>query len=272
MNERLDAYYRLLKKAIGDKSVAMELKNLYRDMGNCWYLKPFMFDEKKYPALPSPEAFSVEKIDRLIEKNGCLKEDVFEEITNSPIAQILYALAWKNGDLCKLGSLIQGMKTPTGAIPRSENNRYVFYQFGRHIVDRTNPIIDQHTIRAMLYYLKLFDQEMLDEKYRNIKTIFKFETPTKELAEQYLDWMNGLINRDSGEREEIHGYLDKIVFSLGKSIKARKVFKKDHAREIFYESGANNKEDMIELFCKECRIKKATAQTYYRDIKLESES
>ena len=116
----------------------------------------------------------------------------------SPLEKLFYAVLWKNGDLPKLKHVVKGIK---GIDP--ENERIVFHQFGRHLSNTDEPIIDQHVLRAVREYIQL-------EK----------ETDS-EILNEYKKWRNK-IPVNATDRAEVFYLIDKVLFFLGKSLKPKK--------------------------------------------------
>jgi hypothetical protein len=66
-------------------------------------------------------------------------------------------MAWKNNDLKKLKHIIEGIK---------DENEYkktgiVFYQFGKHLRNIGEPIIDQHVLRAFQFIIQIKVRNLL---------------------------------------------------------------------------------------------------------------
>lgn len=225
MNKHTDEYYRLLKSALSNGDISTNLSDLYNQMKDDARFSRALFDERRYPVLPEVNKNVLSDMRKYIDSKGCLKSNACEAIKNSPVALLLYFIAWKNGDLCKFGPLMEGIESNEEQIPTVKNNSYVFYQFGRHIADRTQPIVDQHTVRCMLYYQYLNNEVSLNKRYtKDPSKIFKFEKPSKSDLETYTTWVSSVFGnklKESGKQESVQSIFDKIAFTLGKSIKAK---------------------------------------------------
>ncbi|UII19650.1 hypothetical protein [Fulvivirga ligni] len=156
----------------------------------------YHFNESKYPQL----LFQITRNElKKLEDLDILKDEVvnFEKADEfSILEKLLLSILWKQGDLGKERHLVKGIQ---GKPP--ENNRaVVFQQFGRHLCDRNEPIIDQHVIRAFRLARRT------DEVDLNKRVI------TWDDVNAYQGWI---------EKHEISDLdtIDKILFALGKWIK-----------------------------------------------------
>lgn len=102
-----------------------------------------------YPALN----FSISKaeIDKLVASEILNDDHAFSKNMNDkltdPLTKLLYATAWKNGDLPKIKHIIKGILKEEDE--SNEEKAIVFHQFGRYLTKTPGqPIIDQHVIRA----------------------------------------------------------------------------------------------------------------------------
>ena len=137
----------------------------------------FKFDEQKYPPLQfvlSNE--DVEVINQAVNpENGHFD---IQPLLNDPISKLLYALVWKQGDLLKLKTLLAGIN---GVNDLSQKQGAVFRQFGRHLVDRNEPIVDQHVLRAFAIFQNSDDES----KVSSIRKKKQFEV---DLINLYRKW------------------------------------------------------------------------------------
>ncbi|MEI7595486.1 MAG: hypothetical protein WCK02_07030 [Bacteroidota bacterium] len=183
-------------------------------------------DTESYPKIDF--RIAKEDIDKLIADNliNCLdfklKLDVQSKI-DDPLTRLLYALAWKNGDLHKIKHIIKGIyeihnnnELPDEAI--------VFYQFGRYLTrTKSQPIIDQHVIRAFAVYnsIKSNNNEIEIENFRKLDTLDK---RNKETIKEYINWINSLCPELMNDPDYTY-HIDKLLFFLGKTIKLKKTIK-----------------------------------------------
>jgi len=128
----------------------------------------------------------------------------FNQDELSPIAKLLFALAWKKGDLQKLKLIIQGIKDVKK--PKEDIEKgVVFYCFGNHLGNKTKyPIIDQHVIRA--FNLK---------NNSNYDSVRKSNNVNQSDRQNYLKWIWEFEN----DNADFLYYLDRILFEIGKAVK-----------------------------------------------------
>ena len=178
--------------------------------------KKNIFNSIKYPKLEI--AFSkedVEKLKGITNISGELNEAV--RSSNDIYLKLLYSIAWKQGNLTKLDSIIHGItdnsdKSKTGS---------TFKAFGKHLRDRSNPIIDQHVMRAYLAIQALKDPKQNLLAIRQLKDNF-IDKKHKEI-ENYKTWLNNLYQSEIHEGNmDFFYYADQILFTLGKTIKLKK--------------------------------------------------
>jgi len=135
----------------------------------------------------------------------------FKQPAKSPITQLLYSVLWKGGHLPKIHNIVSGIDDAKNDRPiRSGRNSdpWVFYQFGRHLADPLEPIVDQHTIRA----------------YRHIECGDSYAVASEALVTRenlvgYREWF--FHRKIIGNRKRVQRELDQLLFSVGKAIKAR---------------------------------------------------
>lgn len=190
-------------------------KKLYRTMqtkGKVYEQNQCDFDESKYPRLPSDEQFDCAHMAGLIDETGYLKSDALELLTDNPLAQLLYAVIWKNGDLNKFGPIKKGLLDENkDQLKKVENQSYVFYQFGRHLKDNAQPIVDQHTVRAVMLLDKLLKKRCSSDL--SVEQIRALKKPNKARYEYMLCWVERNL---AGQCIETRVLLDRILFMYGK--------------------------------------------------------
>jgi len=133
----------------------------------------------------------------------------------SPLEKLLYAVLWKNGDLGKEKHIVDGVSS-VNSDQAAKNSGLVFFQFGKHLADRNEPIIDQHVLRAFALYL--CPPEKKDEISRIQSKSISKDYPALTVA--YKDWL--VSDELRGELKECRDYvfaIDKVLFALGKAIK-----------------------------------------------------
>ncbi|MCU4177310.1 hypothetical protein [Carboxylicivirga sp. N1Y90] len=158
-----------------------------------------------------------------LQKQGILNADYTLSNTltkdlNHPLSKLLYALAWKNGDLKKLKHIAKGIaeidKTDAG-----QDEALVFYQFGRHLTKTDGqPIIDQHVIRAFAVYQLEEENDM--EPYLKLSVITAKHKP---MIKSYINWLQSYeLSSELKAQKDYSYYIDRILFAAGRMIKQRK--------------------------------------------------
>lgn len=211
--EFVDFYFKKIKESTNIKELEKEEPKFSIDKKN-------RIELSIYPKIEFN--IQISEIDKLKKEKYVNDKNEFSDIISSkltdPIAKLLYAMAWKNGDLKKINSIIKG-------IIDSENKKnipqtsLVFHQFGKHLANKSNPIIDQHVIRAFILY-----KETQSEKIKNIREIdtLKYNNHNEKIIE-YIKWLNSdEINSDLKKQKDYKYYIDKLLFGVGKTIKISK--------------------------------------------------
>ncbi|MRX45828.1 hypothetical protein [Pedobacter puniceum] len=180
-------------------------------------LKVNRMKEEKYPPIKFEISYS--EIKKFLDNENNLLKD--SSIITDPLAKILYALAWKNGDLQKIKHIVEGIRNIDSYDEDMKNDGLVFYQFGKYLTKKNNePIIDQHVIRAFAVRNA--------EKYKvDIDTLRRMSLLNSETHRGYIkDYKCWLISDDiqpSLKKEKDYIYhIDQILFALGKTIKLKK--------------------------------------------------
>jgi hypothetical protein len=159
----------------------------------------------------------VKEIDYLLQKglidtNYNFIESGISRLKN-PLAKLLYSMAWKNNDLKKMKHIIEGIK---------DENEYkktgiVFYQFGKHLRNIGEPIVDQHVLRAFSVYYSNKSKEPIIEVLNTITDKHKI------LIKNYKEWLiSDDIDSELKSKNDYIYHIDKILFAAGKTIKKRK--------------------------------------------------
>jgi hypothetical protein len=137
----------------------------------------------------------------------------------SPLEKLLYAMAWKNGDLGKIAHIVEGIYAAGSTTPRTNGSGQVFHQFGRHLADRSEPIVDQHVLRGF----KLWKNPEADEKQTN--SIRRMTLLDRESAwiGKYKSWLKTATLTMELKQDSQHVInIDSVLFALGKTIKLGK--------------------------------------------------
>lgn len=152
----------------------------------------------------------------IIDSDLNFTKDITSKLTD-PLSKILYATAWKNGDLKKVKHIIKGVLDSDKQVS-DQNQALVFYQFGKYLT-KTNgqPIIDQHVIRAFAIYHDKDSSQI--ERWRKLEIINKNHIP---IINEYKKWLTSDISQELQREEDYTYHIDKLLFATGKTIKLRK--------------------------------------------------
>jgi hypothetical protein len=171
-----------------------------------------LMNDKGYPKLEfeikKGEIESLVKA-HILDNNYDFTNDVTTKLKD-PLVKLLYATAWKNGDLIKVKHIIKGvMDAEKEDIERNE--ALVFYQFGKYLTKTPGqPIIDQHVIRAFVMF-KFPD---------NIKPINNINKEHKEFINKYKEWLiSDELTNELRNCKDYTYHIDKLLFATGKTIK-----------------------------------------------------
>lgn len=139
-------------------------------------------------------------------------------------SSVYKAMAWKNGDLGKENLIREAFSGDAADIKvKADGTISVFYQFGKFLktyseaeddFSKVEPIADQHTFRAYLYFVKNSEEGLSRDTFPQ-----KF----KEDWIEYRKWYKGIIEEcfktDEATNKEAFWLLNHIMFVLGKAIK-----------------------------------------------------
>ena len=217
----LNSLPRLNRETLHGPLFSQVLSNLQNDEG-LRNAGKVLFDDEMYPDLPVTNIFPTNDQERaemaaLINEAGFLAEDVSHHLEGNPLAQLLYAYVWKSVSRKKLRPLVEGLIS----VPIDEvDSGYVFYQFGRHLTDRQQPIVDQHSGRALEFLSLLQDhaqgENALDED--QVVAIRNRGTLGTANFHTYRNWIAEILPATliPEDREKTLRYLDKSMYILGK--------------------------------------------------------
>jgi hypothetical protein len=145
------------------------------------------------------------------------KEGVFApnwlDHVHDPVARLLYAIAWKNGDLPKIKHIVQGVLADDDEAP---SQAFVFHQFGRHLADKAQPIVDQHVLRAFGIH-----QSTDEETWTSLRKMKTITEAHAHLIAEYRLWLQSdalqaLLRAAPGYA----WHVDQVLFALGKTVKS----------------------------------------------------
>jgi hypothetical protein len=178
-------------------------------------------DTKSYPEIKysiSHDEIQSLLNDKILDEDLNFSVNISDKLTD-PLTKILYATAWKNGDLSKIKHIIKGIKEAKNE-SYDQNDALVFFQFGKYLTKMEGqPIIDQHVIRAFAVY-KCTENNSI-EKLRKISTLDKKH---KTQINEYIKWLRSDELTEEVKLEKNYSYhIDKILFATGKTIKSGKI-------------------------------------------------
>ncbi|MET0392373.1 MAG: hypothetical protein ABW019_04495 [Chitinophagaceae bacterium] len=163
--------------------------------------------EHKYPRFDlqiKPQQVQQLKENRFLNEDHTINLEREAEFT--PFEKFLLAVLWKNGQIFRVQPIVDGIV----GIKKSESEfGIIFNQFGRHLADPTEPIVDQHVLRAFC--------EATGRKKVPRKTVFK--TSDQKMIDEYRNWFKIILQRiTEQEKEEFRYKLDKLLFTIGKQL------------------------------------------------------
>lgn len=206
--EKLLSIFRDLKESRTTKAVDNFLT--YHEID-----KKFHLNADTYPKI----AFNITKqeIDQLKQSKLLTQKFLIADTSRlDTFGKLLYALAWKNGDLIKIKHIFTGILSE----PEEQAERaIVFNQFGRHLSDKSNePIIDRHVLRAFGIYKFREDREKV-EYFRKLSIVTKTERP---LIKEYKKWLTTELTAELRQDPDYSYHVDKVLFAVGKYMKSKK--------------------------------------------------
>jgi len=180
-------------------------------------LKSEHINRNKYPVIEfqiSHDEIKQMIVNKIIDCDGNIKiYSASGDMNLTSLEKLLYSILWKEGDINKIKYIIKGIKNDKSNIEKGQ----VFFQFGRFLSDKKEPIIDQHVIRTSMIrnaieitaIEKAISINQLDKK--NIQDV-----------EKYIEWIDSIC-KDSENRKDILISIDEVLFALGKKIKKGKL-------------------------------------------------
>lgn len=203
--EKKDIIHKLLANIKDDT-----LHSIFTDEG---FENLLNIKEKKYPrfklSLSSKEIEDM-KNEGILNDEYKISPEIFDGKSRkkplTPLEKLLLSIIWKNGDYGKEKYIIEGIRVQENLEQKDIPNRFVFWNFGRYLVDKTKPIVDRHTAKA----------------YREIEKNEAAANKNKADYEHYLEWFKKVIDNDDFKgfnKEDVAYYLDSILFEYGKKTK-----------------------------------------------------
>lgn len=175
-------------------------------------------DRKDYPELRL--SINSEEIARLVSEGLLTEEGEFHPQISakalSPLEKLLYSIAWKNGDLAKVTHIVEGVRGAHTDTVRQKGPGQVFHQFGRHLADKREPIIDQHVLRGFMLWRADRDSEKNMNAIRRVTLLNNQVDGIKD----YKHWLrNECFNPKLKESADYLMHIDSTLFALGKTVK-----------------------------------------------------
>lgn len=180
-------------------------------------LKRWQMDRGKYPELQlhltaeDVRSLRAEKLDDDLRLHADLSARL-----ETPLEKLLYAIVWKQGDLQKVGQILEGALEAAEPTALRHGQPQVFKQFGRHLANRAEPIVDQHVLRAF----ELYEQRNTTDPAK-VKAIREKDNWNRDVAciERYKQWLREHFSaRQSAEADYVVN-ADMVLFALGRAIK-----------------------------------------------------
>lgn len=186
-------------------------------------LKRFEMQESMYPEIKfdlKAEDLAALRDDGILDSEGRIRPPARER-RMSALEKLLYAMAWKNGDLGKERHIVAGIEAGgSHANATGTDTGLVFFQFGRYLANRSTPIIDQHVIRSFaLYEVSETDEESISKLRK--KSILR--ASDRGIIDRYERWLSSSDLHDSLRNQNGYRFhVDKVLFALGRAVKMSK--------------------------------------------------
>lgn len=165
--------------------------------------------ENKYPRLGF-KIFPTEVAE--LKTAGIITDDhkiLLNQRNFTTLEKLLIAVLWKNGHITRVQSVLDGV-----AGTKTSDTKYgvIFRQFGRSLANDTEPIVDQHVLRAFCTY---GDVSTLKGRKR-IPRGAAMKVSDQELIDAYRAWAKKIVQSVSSEEAHEFMYkLDKALFAIG---------------------------------------------------------
>jgi hypothetical protein len=158
-------------------------------------------EKNKYPDLGfsiNSDEIQILKNNGIIDSENNLNVSLAKNEDLTTMEKLFYAIIWKNGDLVKVKHIISG-------ICGEKSTGKVFNQFGRHLSDKNELIIDQHVLRAYICYKnKIIIKDIKDKHYDSYLS-------------DYKKWIENNMLFKSNK-----SLIDEILFAIGKEMKPKR--------------------------------------------------
>lgn len=181
------------------------------------HLSSHRMDPETYPPLQlqlDKEEIRQLEHDGLLDARGNLSLQLSRRADLNPLSKLLYAVLWKNGDLKKIRHIVEGIKEAENKKLTREQG-IVFYQFGRFLAGKGEPIIDQHVFRAFAVYRARYLEEVAF--FRKKSNVTKDDLA---LIMLYKSWLKSdELSESLKDQDDYTWHVDQLLFALGKAIK-----------------------------------------------------
>lgn len=189
-----------------------EVKKILDEVG---VEEKYRMNQKRYPKLQI--TISEEELEKLRHQKIILDSGIVSGIDKQDaLTRLLYAITWKNGDLKKLHHIISGIEA------RNDEERtsgFVFYQFGKHLRDKSEPIIDQHVIRAFGVYMASKDKQVDKKEVVRLKKLSTIRRKDLRIITAYKSWLKNKLKSELKSNEDWRYQVDQVLFAVGKKLK-----------------------------------------------------
>ena len=105
---------------------------------------------------------------------------------DQPLVKLLISLIWKQGDINHIQHLVGGMLNDEDKSGSKQN--LIFRQYGKSLVDTSEPIVDQHVLRA--FQLRNVQDEKESLRIKE-KTVYKNDD--NKVVDAYRKWFQDLL-------------------------------------------------------------------------------
>lgn len=191
------------------------LKSLLKQYNNIE--KTVLNFEKKYPrftlTVRPEDVDDLKKSHEVIDANHIINLNSTYGFTT--LEKLLLAILWKNGHINRVQPVLDGI---VGEQKSTTEYGVILRQFGKSLADPTEPIIDQHVLRAYCEYGDLSDVK--GRKKVPLGTAMK--ESDQELIDSYRKWLKKILaSVPDVDRTEFLYRIDKILFAIGKELTAK---------------------------------------------------
>ena len=200
---------------IQDVFTRIEKCNSLSDLENLIKNQDYNKENEKYEKKYEKNNLTISKEEiKSLQKSGIINEatnrlDMQKVADDQPLAKLLIALIWKNGDLSKVQHIIDGIMDESKS---TSTQNLIFRQFGKSLANPGEPIVDQHVLRA--FQLRSYQTE---EEKIGIQRKSVYRNTDEAHVSRYKVWFQKQLNRiPENERHDFKQKLDHLLFVMGK--------------------------------------------------------